>query len=786
MKHPLPSASSSKRDRRVTAPGSDGHASSGAAALAALFVAHGIGASAAFAQAAPAEPAATPDDNDVVDLPEVVVEGEADAAIASPKFTAPLLDTPQTVSVIPQEVFNQQGATNLAQILRNTPGISFNAGENGFSTGAGNFSMRGFDTSGSVFTDGFRDSGNHLRDSFNIEQVEVVKGPAADNGRGSGGGYVNLVSKTPHLADTRTGTASFGFDEDSSEPRYRATLDLNQSVSETAAVRLNLMGQTGGVPGRDVAENNAWGFAPSLALGLGTDTRVVFSYQHLEQDNIPEYGVPGAFVKGLPAYNPAIDGEANRDRFYGLDTDYDDVVADSLLARIEHDLTPDLRIANDTRVARTDRKARFTVPTGVDGTGTNVNRSTQFYDRDNESLANNTSLALDFATGSIEHSFVTGLELSREKSHSNRRGTNNPGATPVTAPVNSGLPVFNPAATSTLDIKIDSAALYAYDTATLNDRWQLTGGLRLERYKASIDNSDATPASYDVEDTTLGGKIGVTYKPRENGTVYAAFGVSALPPGSFLSNSDISRTGGNGIPGAAGINNPDAKTQYSLNYEIGTKWELFDERLTTTLAAFQTEKRNVAITGRDPNNLANTTVALRGYGEQIVRGIEFGASGRITEQWSVFGGLLVLDSERRHSAFLDAARRLASPGDYGTETRTDGDQLAFTPQVTANLWTTYRLPAGLTLGGGLQYVGESYLGRPDDAERIIPNNDARKVPEYFVVNAMVAYEVNDRLSLRLNVDNVFDEFYAVTTNWNGSRATIGGPRTYLLSADFSF
>ncbi|MET0263919.1 MAG: TonB-dependent receptor plug domain-containing protein, partial [Rariglobus sp.] len=172
-----------------------------------------------MAQAPAPAPAPVPQSDDAVHLPEVIVEDQGAPALSSPKFTAPLLDTPQTISVIPQSVFNQQGATNLTEVLRNTPGISFNAGENGFSTGAGNFSMRGFDASDSILIDGSRDQGNYLRDTFNVEQVEVAKGPAADNGRGSAGGYVNLVTKTPQAKSFIGGTASYGFDDEGGDAR---------------------------------------------------------------------------------------------------------------------------------------------------------------------------------------------------------------------------------------------------------------------------------------------------------------------------------------------------------------------------------------------------------------------------------------------------------------------------------------------------------------------------------------------------------------------------------------
>lgn len=234
------------------------------------------------------------------------------------------------------------------------------------------------------------------------------------------------------------------------------------------------------------------------------------------------------------------------------------------------------------------------------------------------------------------------------------------------------------------------------------------------------------------------------------------------------------------------MNSPDAKVQRSVNYEIGTKWEFFEKRLSTTAAAFRTERKNVAVTGRDPRITPLPPVQRLGYGEQIVQGLELGIAGQLSDVWSIFGGAVFMDSERRHSALLDEARRLANPNDYGDVLRTSGDELAFTPEVTANLWTTYRLPFGLTLGGGVQYVGSSWLGRPDDAERIIPNGAFGKLPSYVVVDALIAYDINPQVAVRLNVQNLTDELYAVSANWPGQRVLLGAPRAFLLSADVRF
>lgn len=721
-------------------------------------------------------------------LPPVSVTASEERRLSSPKATAPLVDTPQTITVIPREVFSQQGARNLTDVLKNTPGISFDAGENGFGTNSNNFSLRGFDTSGNIFIDGSRDSGNYSRDVFNIEQVEVVKGPAADNGRGGAGGYVNLVTKSPGLENAVSGSLSYGFDGTHADTRKRATFDVNQVIGSGAAFRLNLMGQDGGVAGREHAQKDAWGVAPSIAFGLGSPTRVILALSHQENDDRPDWGVPGAMIKGMFSHDDVAD-DADRDNFFGLKSDFDEVTADSALVRIEHDFSPSLRISNQTRWSETEREARYTVPSGYEAATLEATTQTQFYYRETTSLSNLTNLSAGFATGGLAHRLSAGLELTREESDSDRFGTGSAGNTSIFDPNPERHPGFplNPVQTSA--VKIDTVAAYLYDTVELNEHWEITAGVRAERYEVEIGsrNVDGTPQGpdgYERSETSVGGKFGVVYKPAKNGSLYAAVSQATLPPGSFLSNPDISREGSNAFPGLVGQNSEEAREQKATNYEIGTKWSFYDNRLSTTAALFRTERRDVAMTGLAPGQTGNAT--LQGYGSQVVEGIELSIDGRPTDAWSIFGGIAYMDSERKHSAYLDDARRSANTGDYATYTSTRGDELAFTPKLTANLWTTYRFPFGLTVGGGVQYVDESYLGRPDHADRIIPNGRWGKLPDYTVFNLMALYEVNRNVTVRLNVDNVTDELYAISSNWGGSRAELGVPRSYLLGVDFNF
>ncbi|WP_439544250.1 TonB-dependent receptor domain-containing protein [Hyphomicrobium sp.] len=755
-------------------------------------------ATAAKKSAGPSSPvpqAPTPQP-DVADRPQqpplpgqagAVAPGEYKADyVTSNKMTGPLLDTPQTVTVIPGTILQERGATSLTQALRNTPGITFDAGENGFSTSTNNFKIRGFDTSGSIFVDGVRNSGSFARDMFNVDQVEVIKGAAADNGRGGAAGYVNLVTKTPQLENFVRGDASLGFDEYDSQARFRSTLDVNQRVG-SVAIRMNGMIEDGGVAGRDIAEANAYGLAPSIAFGLGTDTRAIFSYERLERNDLPEWGVPGATIPGLKTFNPATAG-ASRDTFYGLRSDYDDVVSDRVTARLEHDLSANLTLSNQTVWEQSSRESRYTVPTGiVVGPPVAATGQRQFYDRVNELWSNQTNLAGKVVAGGYRHTFSAGVEYTNETSGANQFPTQNPGNTDLFDPDPDRYNLPPPSRSGRNDVEIDTISAYFYDTIQLSRQLELVGGLRVEHYNYEIGSTvfpAGTPGTFDGlegSETTVGGKIGLVYKPVENGTLYASYGTSAVPPGSYLSNPDISRDGDDALPGFA----PEADPVMVDNYEVGVKWDWFGGKLSTTAAAFRTVKNDVPHKTR----LSDTVF----YEEQSVQGIELGIAGSVTERLKVFGGLLWLDSERKNSAAFNAEACDDRNGDFGVPNdaacagvTTNGDELAFTPRFSGTFWMTYDVTDAFTLGGGVQYTGESFLGRPDDAFRVIKNGVPGKLPDYFLVNVMASYDLTDNVALQFNVDNLFDEDYAVSTNWGGTRATLGAPRTYRIGTSFDF
>lgn len=715
------------------------------AALAALAVVGSIDAQTSTPTAAPA----------TTKLADVVVEGQRQPQVSSPKFTEPLRDTPQTVVVIPSEVYTQQGATNLSEALRNTPGITFTAGEGGgaSSTAGDAFYMRGFDTTNNIFVDGVRDVGAYSRDVFNIEQVEVAKGPAGtDVGRSASSGFINLSTKTPRREEFTTSQLTFGLDDGANGHRQRATLDTNQALADSpvkgTAFRLNAMWQDSDAVGREGAENKSWAIAPSLALGLGTPTRAYFTYQHLEQNNRPDYGLPGALHPGYVStpQPPAVD----RSTYYGHNADFDDVTSEAVMARLEHDFSDNLRVSNQTRFSSNQREAVVTTP------GTSINsyapatglltRSRQGNKRDTDILSNLTNLGANLTTGKIEHSISAGAELTRENAYSpsftSATLTPIPIASPNPAATPSGSPVRSGAYT---DVGIDTVGLYAFDTVKFNEHIQLNGGLRWDKYDVDYLSVATTgiPTRLTTSKDITTYKIGAVYKPLPAGSIYASYAVSQKPPGTDFT---LSSTAGN-------QNNPDTDPQETTNVELGVKWDFFQGRLSTTAALFKTENDKTIYT--DP------ILGAIPAGRQTVQGLELGASGKITDDWLVFAGFSYLDSE------IDAGT--AAQMSFG---------LPLIAKVSGNVWTTYRI-GKFTLGGGAQYQGE--------ANRLQNTAGAPvTMPAYWLLNAVASYDVNDHVSLRLNVNNLADEEYTASYNNNGGRFMPGAPRAYLLTATLKF
>lgn len=749
-------------------------------------------------------------------------------ASANPKYTQPLLDTPQTIQVIKKEVLLEQGAASLMEALRNTPGITMQLGENGNTSAGDTFQMRGFSTQTSTFIDGIRDLGAVTRDVFNLEQVEVVKGPAgADIGRGAASGYINLVSKLPTRDGKNLTTVSYG-----TADKKRVTADLNEAFGETGGFRLNAMWADGDVDKRDEVENSGFAVAPSLALGLGTPTRFYLYSQHIRQDNVPDGGIPTIGFDDFyqaPSYSTtnnagvttvtqntntealanAIMGapKVDRENFYGYKKDYEDVEADMVTIKFEHDLNAKTIIRNTSRYGKTEMDR---VATGISSpsvsantinptTGTPpapnplqlnvsdpaswvVSPSRQRIDRENEIFANQTNLITEFHTGEVKHSLSSGFEVMYERQKNVTFGTTEQTINGVAyvATVNPPASVYNPdenifrgnpyATGAYTDGDTTTAALYAFDTLELTSQWLLNGGLRYEHYRTNTDsktlvtggnNSNAAsfpgysvgqlaPSKLDDNGNLLSWKAGVIFKPAANGSIYISYATSETPPGSAdfaLSGTDNNQ------------NNSSLDPQETDNYEIGTKWDLLNQQLNLSAALFKTENsKQISF-----NDLGT---ALQ-IGKTRVEGAEIAAVGQLTNFWQMSAGVTYMDSDA-----------LEQRNDSGVETI----GVRWTPNLSATFWTSYTW-GDFTIGGGARYLGEQ---KRTITVQVTPQNGLAEIPSYWAADAMLAYKVNQNINLRLNVYNLTDEEYIETLNNGGSRVRMGQARSGTLTAEYTF
>jgi catecholate siderophore receptor len=680
---------------------------------------------------------------------------------ASRKYTAPLRDTPKSVTVIPQQVIRDTGATSLTDALRTTPGITFGAGEGG-NPAADRPIIRGFNAESDVFVDGMRDVAAQSREIFNVESVEVSKGPgSAFTGAGSTGGSLNLITKSAHLGDAYNGGYTFGSDQ-----TQRYTLDVNKQLTDTSAARLNLMKHDANVAGRDNVDVSRWGVAPSFAFGLGTDTRVKLDYYHLETDDMPDYGIPLTSTPGRSKYIVDKPASVDKSNFYGLTgRDYRKSTNDSGTFRIEHDLNDSMTLSNSLRMSRSTLDYIVTNPDDSRGNVANgsVSRSAKSRNSTSSGFVNQTDLTSKFDTGSISHSLVTGLEFSYQDTHNRAYNVRNAAGGSIDRQCSPALfqsgdctSLANPSpkdpwngviqdSEAYTDTDTKTSAAYVFDTLTLNQQWSVNLGLRYDHYDTRSSGFSATVGSFDRQKTTelWNYQLGVVYKPASNGSIYAAMSTSSNPSGETSGNGGLE----------LGANNADLDPEKNRNYELGTKWDFFDDNLSLTAALFRTDKTNARIT--DPDN--TTYQALDG--EQRVQGVEFTYVGNLTSRWRVYGGYTYMESELLKTTL--AADK--------------GNHMPNTPRNSFNLWSTYEVIPKLTIGGGATYVDSRFGNEANSVE----------VPSYWRYDAMATYALTKNVDLQLNVQNLTDKRYFDQV-FQTHYAHVAAGRTALMSANFHF
>ncbi len=753
-------------------------------------------------------------------LEAIGVYGIVDALPSSPKLTAPLLDTPQQITIVPERVISEQNLLNLRDILSTLPGITFGAGEGGGGYGD-SINLRGFSGSNDITVDGVRDSAQYTRsDPFNLDHVELVNGAnSVYAGSGSVGGSINLASKTPMLTDRSAASIGAGTDG-----YGRATLDSNTRIGDNAAFRVNLMAHRNDAPGREVENFRRYGLAPSIAFGLGTDSTDTVSYFHQHDDNIPQYGVP--------TYKGAVLPGVDRHAYYGYsDFDTQRIRADVLTNVFEHVFGSGVRLRNLSRAQRVTQYTLVDPPQGTfclpgnlqpSGASCTLNPGTALQivvpagtympsgprgnirDTRNTLLYNQTDATLTFATAGIEHNLVAGASFSHEgyrlsgyNAFRNADGSNPfaaPGHLPFT-PIGDPDDDYTGPVNRTLASKVrgtlDNRAFYLFDNAKFDDRWSLNFGVRGERNEASATTSivrlftaptasvpnpvntgigqvTGTGAPADNRDSLFSYRAGLVYKPVPEASLYAAFSNSRTPSAATVNGSCVATS-------STGTANCDADPEKALNYEFGAKWDLADGRLSLTGALFRNDRTNYKVP--DPGNPDNPTGQVALDGAARVDGLLLGISGSLGEHWSVFANYAHLRSKVLHGASDYVA-------DHGGDF-TRGDPLLSTPEDSLSLWTTWDVTRDWQLGYGATYVGAFYVSQHSATNVDGPLN---QVDGYWVQRAMVAWKVQRDLVLQLNVNNLFDEKFLTRVRTSGDIAwgTPGDSRSTTLTATYRF
>jgi catecholate siderophore receptor len=730
----------------------------------------------------------------------VSVTASVDDGISMTRFTEPTLYTPQSVSVVPSFVMQDQGVSTLRDALRNVPGISLAAGEAGAQ--GDNLTIRGFTARNDIFMDGIRDFGSYYRDSFNFEQVEALEGPAGIQfGRGSTGGVVNQQNKVPQVEKFVRVQTEFGTDL-----TRRITADINTPIEDSwggAAFRANVMAQEGGVAGRDAAEIRRFGIAPSVSIGMDTKTRATLSYVHLSEDDTPDYGLPWQFNHL---------SHADRHSYFGFrDENYLKTNDDIMTLKVEHEFAPGLNLHTIARAANYPRQAQITEPqicsnasqsmpvgTVVAALPTLAYNSTLVcpYDANTPAseitqvnrnqiqvksvegiLWDQTEIMAQFKTWGARHDLVAGVEGGQEISNPTRYSytINKINTVPNTTLLdpNEAQPFAGTGyITSIVHTKSKSVGLYFIDTIKLGRLFELSGGIRWDRFDTDYNLAAPTPraggtvtaavAPISRLDEQPSYRAAFVYKPSIHGSVYFDYGTSFNPDAESLSLSLALVKG-------------DLGPEENQTYEGGAKWSFLNDRLLTEGAVFRIEKDNARET--DPINSNNIVPA----GNQLVKGAQFSVVGRLPQGMDLVAGYAYLNSKVLASQIF--------PNSIGYP-------LANVPRQTFNVFVTHRLPWQLNGGLGGNYVGSrtasstvpyvptSYEPNPNGAGYVVTSVAMKKVPGYWIFNAMLKHPLTEKIELQANLNNLLNRYYIDLPH--PSHLVPGAGASALIGVNFKF
>lgn len=689
------------------------------------------------------------------------------------RLPGPVKEIPQTITVIPQTVIQEQQATTVSQVLQYVPGVTVSTGEGGGGITGDQFRIRGFDASGDIYVDGLRDFGSYVRDSFATENIAILKGPSSQSfGNGTTGGAIALESKKAHLGDASSLEVTAG-----SGPYVRTVVDVNQQLDATTAARVVTMSNNQDIVDRDHVYSDRWGVLSSLGFGLGTDQTLTVNYFHQHSNSRPDFGVPMASFGGSSVSEPLTEDGVPRSNYFGRSSDRDLMDADVGTVLYKQQVGDWLTLSNSSRFGYYTRDARFTPPlcmdiafplTAIYGLPPSTCASDVAAGNLNTDYSrwvvggtlqtsyggeNVTSAIMKFNTGFLRHQVIAGVDVYSQHAKTNFYLPSGPDPTGTLLS-----PIFDNSPGFSLDVSpanLTSATSwdvgpFISDRVWLTPELSILGGVRWDHYSVS-----GASAGKPIDTTTefASPKASVIWEPTAQQTYYFSFAQSFTPPGQNITSLSSS------LGLSQGSNFSSLKPESDLTYEIGGKWDLLDNRLGATAALFRVEKDNASYT--DPVSGIETTTDDKDQ----VQGVELGLTGKLTKDWNVQASYSYLDSTIVSSSITAF-----------TPVSAAGNRVPYVSEHSVSLWTTYdivpfiqefsgcpRLPGQLLVGGGVNYRSNYYV---NDANTLM-------IPAATTLDAMMSYDL-DRYHLALNVTNLTDELAYSSAFGNGYATPVAG------------
>jgi catecholate siderophore receptor len=751
-------------------------------------------------------------DSNVPVLPEVKVRDEYDrpnspnrgyqtGIVTSAKTKQLAKDIPQAITTVTEQLMLDSNSDTMKNALRHVAGLTFNSGEGGRI--GDNIMLRGFYSFGDLYLDGIRDVAQYNRETFHVEQIDVLRGSAAMLfGRGQAGGVINRVSKQPGLVDRTEVSATVG-----SYDYGRVTADVNKVVGENAALRISAMKTDAGSSRRGV-ESEREGIAPTLRWGIGTSDEFSIGHLYYTTRNVPDYGVP--FISRALA-TPITRTQVTRrpldvsaSAFYGTSSDYEQNDTNISTGIWTHRFSQDTELRTVARFADYKRDLWAVaprLPANVNSStvtdATVITRGRQARGGREHTATLQSDLTTKFELAGMKHEALFGVELLREKA--DRWSYTSIAVTaPPTTVGNPDPDVAVPAAYgnrarfSPAGYEGDSYSLYAQDQIEFIPKWKLLLGLRHDRMDAdykTLNSTSGLATDFNLKYNEWSYRSGLLYQPTDLSTYYLAWSDSFNPTADLYQLSPA---------------NIKYDAERSRTVELGTKWELFDGALSLRTALYRATKFNERNTDLEQ---ANSAVLSK---ERHTDGFEIEAAGRITPQWDVFGGIALMRAEidDQFDGELLGTFAQVSGGAFAVGQAVNANRLVYrgkynpysvgatprnTPDFTFNLWTTYRFMPNWRAGVGVEGKGSRLaygIGQCDTATQnansglwtynaCAPIAQGR-APSFVRTDLMLAYE-QPRYDVRLNVLNVFNKRYYEALYENGGFAVPGTERAFQLT-----